>query len=120
MEPIPEPELLDADQLLLTCDDASPAAQRIIREVCEYGQQLWDQLYRSRRYLLDSTEHGHAHPVSPRDDTGWQRWATSYANVTRLLAGPRGDAGFAVAEAELEMRRRRYADAPTRAAEHGG
>lgn len=119
MEPIPEPELLDAEQLLLTCHDAD-SARRIIRDVCEYGQQLWDQLYGVRRYLLDATSEGHARPSGPRDDVGWENWMAVYAEVTRALAGRRGDAGFAVSEAELEARRRRHATQPSARAQRGG
>jgi hypothetical protein len=116
---IPEPELLDAQQMLLTVSSASPGARRAVEAVCAYSRQLWIQLQDVREYLLDSTADGHARPSGRDDDEGWSRWTVAYADVTRLLTGTRGDGGFAATEAELEARRRRHPSQPPEVADRG-
>jgi hypothetical protein len=128
MQPIPLPQLLDPDRLLL--DDrndlsaeehADRATQlnRALHDTCSYAQQLWHELDAVRGYLLDSlppdrrTADADAHgrssaaPTGPDDEQGWQNWITAYSRATSALAGPHGDSGFGSEEARREARDRR-------------
>jgi hypothetical protein len=130
MQPIPLPELLDPDRLLL--DDrndlsaeehADRAAQLegALHETCSYAQQLWHELDAVRGYLLDSLppdphaidpdtigqRPSSAAPTGPEDEQGWQNWMAAYSRVTSVLAGPHGDSGFGSDEARREARDRR-------------
>ena len=119
MQSIPMPQLLDAEQELLTCHDLE-SAQDAARRIADYGRQLWDELLVVREYLADSTASGAARPSNPGDDEGWDRWTAVSAGVGRVLSGPRGDSGFAADEARAEARRRRDPEAPGLPAERGG
>lgn len=129
MHPIPKPELLDPDRLtsnertdMIDHDHRSRAEQldRALHESCDYAVALWQHLDAARTYLLDSlpsdprapgtNPHTCASPTGPTDDEGWQRWIDTYATVTSILAGPKGDSGFGLGEAREATRLRR--DAP--------
>lgn len=128
MQPIPLPQLLDPDRLLL--DDrndlsaeehAGRATQldRALHDTCSYAQQLWHELDAVRGYLLDSLPPDRrtadadapgpssAAPTGPDDEQGWQNWITAYSRATSALAGPHGDSGFGSEEAQREARDRR-------------
>ena len=50
-----------------------------------------------------------AAPTGPDDEPGWQNWMAAYAEAHSVLAGPQGDSGFGVSEAEREAQTRRSA-----------
>jgi hypothetical protein len=128
MHPIPQPDLLDPDRLTtnersdMTADEHRTRAQQIdqaLHESCEYATELWQHLDAARTYLLASlpsdprapgtNPHACASPTGPTDAEGWQRWIETYATVTSILAGPRGDSGFGLGEAREAARLRREA-----------
>jgi hypothetical protein len=120
MQTIPMPDVLDADNALINLSDADPASARALRSTTEYAQQLWRQLQIAREYLLTTTTAGRATPAGPYDEPGWRDWKAVYAGITSTLAGPRGDSGFGLSEAELESRWRRTDDQPDHTAAKGG
>jgi hypothetical protein len=140
MQPIPLPEVLNPDRLLL--DDrndlsaeqhADRAAQlnHALHETCSYAQQLWHELDAARGYLLHSLppdprtvdpataadQPSSAAPTGPDDEQGWQNWIGAYAQVTSVLAGPHLDSGFGVDEARREARDRRLVPPPAQSAD---
>lgn len=128
MHPIPPPELLDPDRMKtdereeMTVDEHKSRADafaKALRDTCEYATELWQHLDATRGYLLESlptdprspgvNPHTSASPTGPNDDEGWSRWIDTYAAVTSILAGPRGDSGFGLSEAKDAARTRREA-----------
>lgn len=128
---IPEPGLLDIDGLHLPTDDReSYTAQEYshikgaLERTTAYARLLWLDMDAVRRYLLQSLPPDPrlpgppvvgASPTGPDDDDGWDRWSAAYAEVTSVLAGPRGDSGFGWSAARREAQTRRFA--PTRRVE---
>lgn len=131
MQPIPKPDLLDPDRILVNdrndffCshETRAHALEAALRDSCVYAQQLWDDLDAARAYLLHSLPPDPAaretqlptgtSPTGPDDQTGWDNWMNAYAAVTSTLCGPHGDSGFGVAEAHREANLRRAATIPT-------
>jgi hypothetical protein len=125
MQPIQEPELLNPDRIVdpergqMTADDHRDRAEQYksaLHESCEYAKQVWHQLDDTRAYLRrclpdDPSKPGarrfRTAPVDANDEQGWQDWMRTYADVTSVLAGPRGDSGFGEEEARAEARSRR-------------
>lgn len=115
VQPIPKPEILDANRPIHR--DRGNSVEQALSESCAYANMLWDDLDSVRRYLLDSlppdpsTPGAHpgmsASPTDPTDDVGWQRWKDTFASVTSVLCGPHGDSGFGVERANEEEHRRR-------------
>jgi hypothetical protein len=120
MQAIPMPDLLDVDNQLITLPETDAKVEKALRDTAEYAQQLWRQLQVAREYLLTTTVAGRATPAGPHDEPGWRDWQAVYAGITSTLAGPRGDSGFGVSEAELESRWRRSDEQPGHAATKGG
>jgi hypothetical protein len=120
MQAIPMPDLLDVDSQLVTLPDSDQETEQTLRRTAEYAQQLWRQLHLAREYLLSTTVAGRATPAGPQDEPGWRDWQAIYAGITSTLAGPRGDSGFAVSEAEMESRWRRSDEQPDHVATKGG
>lgn len=145
MQPIPVPHVLDPGRLLhndradLTKEEHRSRAQlleKALRETCEYGQQLWDELDAVRQYLMqclppDPHEAGPqpmlgAAPTGPADEQGWANWRNTFGAVTSVLCGPHGDSGYGLAAARDAERMRREVpvagptreDAPTYLLEH--
>lgn len=132
-EPIAIPELamLDIEALNLPPEgqDSYSAEQYAhiagaLRRTTAYARMLWADLDAMRRYLLQSLPPDPrlpgpvalgASPTGPDDEQGWARWCAAYAEVTSVLAGPRGDSGFGESEARREAQTRRLA--PTRRVE---
>ena len=132
MDPIPEPTLLDPERVLVndrnefTVDHLSDAAalERLVHEIRNYAQRLWHELDAVRHYLVETAPEDPrtaagpvrtgATPTGPDDEAGWARWATAYASVTALLAGPEGDSGYGEQEARREQRDRRLPAATRR------
>jgi len=129
-QPIPTPELLDPGRLLTDDrDDLTVTEHRsrneqlaaALRDSCEYAQALWHQLDEVRAYLVrslpddpqrtDARRHATA-PTGPDDDAGWDDWMATYAAVTSVLCGPRGDSGFGADAARSEAHARRVAPVP--------
>lgn len=126
---IPLPSTLDSQRGHLASSGSEEqrreAVQQAYAEATEYGRQLWHRLDEIRTYLLESaptTGRSAARPTGPDDDAGWLAWQRAYADVTTVLAGPRGDSGFGEQEAVREVTQRRAARpsgnelAPARAA----
>lgn len=120
MQAIPMPDLLDVDKLRSSGTDSDGPRDDKLRTTAEYAQQLWRQLQIAREYLLTTTTGGRATPAGPFDEPGWRDWKAVYAGITSTLAGPRGDAGFGLEEAELESRWRRDDEQPDHSAAKGG
>jgi len=128
--PIPTPELLDPDRMLTDDrDDFTILEHRnranllaeALGDSCRYAQALWEQLDEVRAYLVrclpDDPQRPDARrrataPTGPDDDAGWADWMATYAAVTSVLCGPRGDSGFGTDEARAEARARRVAPVP--------
>lgn len=130
MHSIPQPELLDPGRTLTDDrDDFTIAEHRnranllasALEDSCHYAQALWQQLDEVRHYLVrslpddpqrpDAQRHATA-PTGPDDDAGWEDWMATYAAVTSVLCGPRGDSGFGADEARSEAYVRREAPVP--------
>ena len=127
---IPTPELLDPGRMLTNDrDDFTLAEHRTranllasaLHDSCEYAQALWEQLDQVRGYLVrclpDDPQHPDAQrhataPTGADDDAGWDDWMATYAAVTSVLCGPRGDSGFGADEARKEAYARRVAPVP--------
>lgn len=125
MQPIPAPEVLDPNRLLLddrttmTQDERGRAEilQAALQDSCDYAQQLWHRLDGIRHYLMASLPPdprspgarptSAASPTGPDDEQGWTNWITAYAAVNSVLCGPQGDSGFGLGEARhaAELRR---------------
>jgi len=133
--PIPLPSVLDPDRgHLLGSENAAadPEAQlkqlkQALDDSCRYGQQLWQALDGQRGYLLHSlppdprTPGLHrttAAPTGPDDEDGWQSWMAAYADAHSALAGPQGDSGFGISEAQREAQNRRTAPSVRLLADH--
>lgn len=129
MHPIRQPELLDPDRITandrddMTLFEHRTRAQQLdtaLHATCDYATALWQHLDAARHYLYESLPsdprapgaHPHigAAPTGPDDEDGWQRWIDTYATVTSILAGPHGDSGFGLDEAQHAARAR--CDAP--------
>lgn len=127
MQPIPKPQVLDPDRMLvndrndLTVDDVSSTEllDKALHESCAYAEQLWDHLAATREYLVESLppdprEPGPnpsrgASPTGPDDENGWSRWIDTYAAVSSVLAGPHGDSGLGLSDARHAATLRRTA-----------
>ncbi|MGI8677560.1 MAG: hypothetical protein ACR2LX_02515 [Jatrophihabitans sp.] len=128
MHPIPRPELLDADRTKshyrdeMSMLDQESRAERLddaLHASCAYATELWQHLDAVRGYLYDSLpsdprapgDHPHAcaSPTGADDEPGWQRWIDTFATATSILAGPHGDSGFGLSEANKAARARREA-----------
>ena len=133
--PIPIPSVLEPDRghLLGGLNAAEDAegrlaeVQQALAEACDYGRALWLGLDSMRGYLLHSLppdphspglHRSCASPVGPDDEEGWQSWMSAYAEAHSVLAGPNGDSGFGVSEAQREAQNRRSAPAIRMLAEH--
>jgi hypothetical protein len=130
MQPISEPELLDAGRALdderedFTREQHRDRARLFagaLKDSCEYARQLWHELDAVRGYLVRSLPEPAGRPGSvgrattpagPDDEAGWQDWMDTYARVTSVLAGSHGDAGFGAAEARRLARERREVVVP--------
>lgn len=131
MQPIPTPEILDPDRILVndrgdfTVDHESRASQldTALHDSCAYAQQLWHNLDAVRAYLFNSLPADPhtpgdypttaASPSGPDDEQGWTNWITAYAAVTSTLCGPHGDSGYGLSEANHEASLRRTTPTPT-------
>lgn len=128
IQPIPMPQVLDPDRTLsdereeMSEEEHRDRARKLstaLKEACDYGKQLWNDLAAVRRYLVDALpadprapgEHptDTASPTGPDDDEGWDKWITAYAAITSSLAGPHGDSGFGLTEARQVAQLRRTA-----------
>lgn len=133
--PIPIPTVLEADRghLLGSLNADENAEQRVadlqqaLASACDYGRAVWLGLDSLRGYLVHSLPpdphtpgmHGvSASPTGPDDEQGWQEWMAAYAEAHSVLAGPNGDSGFGVSEAQREAQLRRTAPAIRVLAEH--
>lgn len=133
--PIPLPSVLESDRgHLQGNENAADSAEEQLQQVraaldvaCRYGQELWHGVDALRAYLLHSlppdprTPGRHltsASPTGPDDEAGWQNWMAAYAQAHSVLAGPQGDSGFGVSEAEREAQLRRSAPNLRLIAEH--
>jgi hypothetical protein len=133
--PIPIPGILDpaGGHLLGELNAADNPEQQLddvrqaLADACSYGRALWHGVDALRSYLLDSlpsdprTPGLHrtgAAPTGPDDEQGWQNWMAAYAEAHSVLAGPQGDSGFGVSEAEREAQTRRSAPSVRLLAEH--
>ena len=67
----------------------------------------------------DARRHATA-PTGPDDVAGWDDWMATYAAVTSVLCGRRGDAGFGADEARRLAYARRVAPVPVAAIARGG
>jgi hypothetical protein len=129
MQPIPRPEVLDPGRVNaderedMSLDDHRNRASLLaeaLQQTSEYATTLWDHLDAVRAYLYDSLPsdprrpgpdpRASAAPTGPDDQRGWEDWIATYSAVTSVLAGPHGDSGFGLSEAEQAARIRR--DAP--------
>jgi len=137
MGEIPMPEVLDPDRPRLVAleHEGDPqvradAIDAAFRKATDYGQQLWRSLEELRQYLLDSLPPDRRHPggdaerlgtspTGPDDDAGWDRWIGTYAMVSSALAGPHGDSGYGLRQAEQEATNRRSAAGVLLQAERG-
>jgi hypothetical protein len=135
--PIPLPEVLEPD-CLRSQQEASAEedvrdrlfqVERALADACEYGRTLWQVVDSLRSYLLRSLPPDPrsprparigAAPTGPDDEEGWQDWMAAYAETHAVLAGPRGDSGFGVEEAEREAQARRSAPVVRLLASHPG
>jgi hypothetical protein len=133
--PIPIPGVLDPERGHLlgdlnATDDTEQKlsdVQQALTNACSYGRDLWRAVDALRSYLLRSlppdprTPGLHrtgASPAGPDDEEGWQSWQAAYAEAHSVLAGPQGDSGFGVSEAEREAQVRRSAPSVRLLAEH--
>jgi hypothetical protein len=133
--PIPLPGVLEPERghLLGNLNAAADTEQKLsevqqaLAEACGYGRDLWRGVDALRSYLLHSlppdprTPGLHrtgASPAGPDDEEGWQSWQVAYAGAHSVLAGPQGDSGFGVSEAEREAQVRRSAPSVRLLAEH--
>jgi len=133
--PIPIPGVLDPERghLLGNLNAAGDEKQQLkdmrqaLADACGYGRELWRGVDALRSYLLTSlppdprTPGLHrtgAAPTGPDDEQGWQSWMAAYAEAHSVLAGPQGDSGFGVSEAEREAQLRRSAPSVRLLAEH--
>jgi hypothetical protein len=133
--PIPIPGILDPERghLLGDLNAAGDPEQQhndlrqALADACSYGRDLWRGVDALRSYLLTSlpsdprTPGLHrtcAAPTGPDDEQGWQNWMAAYAEAHSVLAGPQGDSGFGVSEAEREAQTRRPAPSVRLLAEH--
>jgi hypothetical protein len=130
---IPLPDVLNPDRVTLPDDDDLSAEEyrdrarqleAALRKTCDYGQALWRDLQSVREYLLwilpppsrslPVAARRSAKPEGPHDDPGWDAWMSTYTEVTSLLAGPRGDSGFAADEARRAVIDRRASSVDAR------
>lgn len=127
VQPIPQPHVLDPDRILtddredFTADEHRSRARELdaaLHDSCAYAQQLWTDVARARQYLYESlppdprhpaVERVGASPSGPDDEQGWQRWVDAYSELTSVLAGPQGDSGMGVKEAQAAAHLRRTA-----------
>lgn len=127
VQPIPQPHILDPDRILsddreeMTAAEHRSRAQELdaaLHESCAYAQQLWTDVARARQYLYDSLPPDPRHPTvervgatpnGPDDEQGWQHWMDAYSELTSVLAGPHGDSGMGVKEAQNAANLRRNA-----------
>lgn len=121
--PVPIPSVLDASgpHLAGAAEQADAEKQlAVVREAmeaaCDYGRQLWRDVDALRSYLLRSLPSdpsapgphtGATSPRGPDDDTGWQDWVGAYGEASSVLAGPDGDSGFGLKQAQHEAEVRR-------------
>lgn len=121
--PVPIPSVLDAcrPHLAGAQKQADPGKQiaglhEALEGACEYGRQLWHDVDAFRGYLLRSLPSDPrapgphtpaASPQGPDDDEGWEDWIAAYSEASSVLAGPRGDSGFGLKEAQREAEARR-------------
>ena len=137
MGEIPMPEVLDPHRPRLVAEEnvgnaeaRAEALDSALLKAAEYGQQLWRSLQDVRQYLLDSLPPDRRHPgadsdrlgtspTGPGDDAGWNRWIGTYAMVSSALAGPHGDSGYGLQQAEQEATHRRSAGGVLLKAERG-
>ncbi len=121
--PVPIPSVLDAcrPHLAGTEKQADPDKQiagldEALEGACEYGRQLWRDVDALRGYLLRSLPSDPrapgphtpaASPQGPADDKGWEDWIAAYSEASSVLAGPGGDSGFGLKEAQREAEVRR-------------
>jgi hypothetical protein len=125
-KPIPLPEVLEPDCLRGQPEARSEAevrdrlsqVEQALVNACDYGRTLWQDVDSLRGYLLRSLppdprsprpKRIGAAPTGPDDEDGWQDWMAAYAEAHAVLAGPRGDSGFGVEEAQREAQVRRSA-----------
>jgi hypothetical protein len=133
--PIPIPGVLDPERGHLlgdlnAADDPEQQLQDVrqaLANACNYGRDLWRGVDALRSYLLNSLPSDPrrpglhrtcAAPTGPDDEQGWQSWMAAYAEAHSVLAGPQGDSGFGVSEAEREAQTRRMAPSVRLLAEH--
>ncbi|MFL6162509.1 MAG: hypothetical protein ACJ74U_09780 [Jatrophihabitantaceae bacterium] len=133
--PIPMPGVLEPDggHLRGSLNAAEDPEQQLsqlrqaLADACGYGRELWRAVDALRGYLLHSLPadprapglHRTATaPTGPDDEQGWQDWMAAYAEAHSVLAGPRGDSGFGVSEAQREAQARRSAPNLRLLAEH--
>lgn len=135
MEPIRKPELLDPgraktdEREQMTLEEHRDRARLLdqaLRESCAYAEQLWDDLDGVRGYLMGSLPPdprapgahatASAAPTGPDDETGWDAWIATFAEVTSVLAGPHGDSGYGLGEARRAADVRRTAQVTNLAA----
>jgi hypothetical protein len=122
MDQISMPELLDPDRMVVSSrgDLVDHDRQRMIsgleqaiRELCTYGQRMWNDLNAMRAYLLESlppisvSARTATSPTGPDDEQGWQNWINAYAAITSVLTGPHGDDEYGWEEAHHEANLRR-------------
>ena len=109
-EAVPQPEVLDADRVVIEDREALSADQLrtkladlrgAFQESCSYAQQLWTDVARARQYVWDNP------PAAPDDDQAWSDWTDAYSELTSILAGPRGDFGMGLEDARRSARDRR-------------
>lgn len=121
MQPIPMPEVLDPDRIISTNRDSEHLGdprdhdQQLtdaLYRSCTYAQQLWHTLAAARTYLHDSLPPD-ADAPGPHGDAAWNQWISAYASITSSLAGPNGDDGYGLDEANQAARQHRTAPAPT-------
>ncbi len=115
IQPIPMPEVLDADRHFYrdqkefgnngeTEADHIETLDKALHAAGEYGAHLWELLGRVRAYLYEVATSGGVGREPERAEQDWLAWARTYASVTSALAGPTGDNGLAWSEAVLIAR----------------
>lgn len=101
MMPIAMPDVLDPDRPGAIrqggeIEELPAHLVRALRDSCAYGQLLWQRMDALRSYLYQLGE-GYAGRLTGAEQ--WEEWARAFIAVSGLLAGPRGDAGYAASEA---------------------
>jgi hypothetical protein len=128
MHQMRQPELLDPDRITsddrdnMTMIEHRNRAQQLdeaLHVSCEYAVELWKHLDAVRSYLYTSLPsdprapgskpRASAAPTGPDDEEGWQNWIATYSAVTSILAGPHGDSGLGLSEANHAAQLRRTA-----------